>query len=635
MAKANSRKKKGSFRWRPQRRSQIITTFGVGAILDFPGESLMTAGLDKWPWSLKYKHLRITDDQRLARRLGVGFFISPPQPPEEGLVGAMVKAVRFPLWHYCRRCGAMKFFDYNTERKPKDKASKKQFQCRSDIKLRKDFTPCSELPRKLTLTPVRFIIACPDGHIDDFPWHRWVHRKDGQDLDDVKTGLDHQLRFSSSGAGLGGVWVECITCGKKKSLSLAGAVNGLKSLSCSGARPWLGPDGVERGCQQTPRLCQRGASNLYMSTVIDSILIPSEKIEEVDENILRLLSNDDSVRALTESGEPDEDKIRLAAEMYRVPFDRLLREVRIILELEEREQETPQEENAYRSREYEEITQAGDNYREDQLVITPQSIKEYDEPVREYFKRVTLIEKLALTRAFVGFSRLNGRMVNQNGLALRRQHWLPGIRIFGEGVFLVLKKDVIDKWQQNEEVKKRTEKLRKKENEMAEGWGGGQGRSLPPKFFLLHALAHLLISRLSFECGYGSSSLNERIYCDYENNGSMQGILIYTAAGDTEGTMGGLVQQGRAERFSRLFRDAVLSSAWCSSDPVCIESSGQGSDSSNLAACHGCLLLPETSCEERNRLLDRGCLVGTPDHPEIGFFRKLIDDHLGIVPADK
>ena len=137
----------------------------------------------------------------------------------------------------------------------------------------------------------------------------------------------------------------------------------------------------------------------------------------------------------------------------------------------------------------------------------------------------------------------------------------------------------------------------------------------------MHTFAHVLINQLAFECGYGSASLRERIYCEFtDKENPMSGVLIYTASGDSEGSMGGLVRQGQAGTFENIVLRAIQRAAWCSSDPVCIESSGQGADSSNLAACHGCALLPETSCEEGNRLLDRAMLTGTPLHPEIGFF---------------
>jgi hypothetical protein len=123
----------------------------------------------------------------------------------------------------------------------------------------------------------------------------------------------------------------------------------------------------------------------------------------------------------------------------------------------------------------------------------------------------------------------------------------------------------------------------------------------------------VLISQLIFDCGYGSSSLRERIYFSDEHP-RMTGVLIYTAAGDSEGTMGGLVRMGLPSFLERSVARALDSARWCSSDPVCIESQGQ------LAACHSCALLPETSCEQQNRLLDRGVLIGTLDRPDTGFF---------------
>jgi hypothetical protein len=133
------------------------------------------------------------------------------------------------------------------------------------------------------------------------------------------------------------------------------------------------------------------------------------------------------------------------------------------------------------------------------------------------------------------------------------------------------------------------------------------------------------MNQLSFDCGYGSASLRERIYCEVDGKAKpMQGILIYTASGDSEGTMGGLVRQGCPPRLVATLIAALQKAQWCSSDPVCIEAKGQGTDNSNLAACHGCLLVSETSCEEGNRLLDRALLVGTPKEPQLGFFGPLL-----------
>ncbi len=105
----------------------------------------------------------------------------------------------------------------------------------------------------------------------------------------------------------------------------------------------------------------------------------------------------------------------------------------------------------------------------------------------------------------------------------------------------------------------------------------------------------------------------------------MAGLLIYTAAGDSEGTMGGLVRMARPGNLRPMLATAVSNARWCSTDPVCMDAGehGQGPDSCNLAACHGCALLPETSCEEFNRFLDRGLVIGTFTDPHLGFFSDL------------
>lgn len=153
---------------------------------------------------------------------------------------------------------------------------------------------------------------------------------------------------------------------------------------------------------------------------------------------------------------------------------------------------------------------------------------------------------------------------------------------------------------------------------------GLASKPVTPRFLLLHTLAHILINQLTFECGYSSASLRERLYVSEDQNHPMSGVLIYTAAGDSEGTLGGLVRMGRPGNLEPVLERTLASAEWCSSDPVCMElgeAGGQGPDSCNLAACHNCSLVPETSCESFNRFLDRWTLVGSPEDASPGFFK--------------
>ena len=146
-----------------------------------------------------------------------------------------------------------------------------------------------------------------------------------------------------------------------------------------------------------------------------------------------------------------------------------------------------------------------------------------------------------------------------------------------------------------------------------------------PRYVLLHTLAHLLIRQLTVECGYQEAALKERIYSTYPGSSKdMAGILIYTSASDSDGSLGGLVRQGEPDLLENVMRDLLQEATWCSSDPLCIESKSQGFNSLNYAACHACTLLPETSCEARNCLLDRASVVGKPDDRSIGFFGDFI-----------
>jgi hypothetical protein len=155
----------------------------------------------------------------------------------------------------------------------------------------------------------------------------------------------------------------------------------------------------------------------------------------------------------------------------------------------------------------------------------------------------------------------------------------------------------------------------------APGWAGRDKVT-----FVLGTFAHLLINQLTFECGYSTAALRERLYISEAAEAPMAGVLIYTAAGDAEGTMGGLVRMGKPGYLEPAILAALRSALWCSADPVCMEigtQSGQGPDSCNLAACHNCCLVPETACEEFNRFLDRAVVVGLLENREMGFFHGL------------
>lgn len=253
---------------------------------------------------------------------------------------------------------------------------------------------------------------------------------------------------------------------------------------------------------------------------------------------------------------------------------------------------------------------------------------------------ISLIHKVREVQALIGFTRLKPVDSTDDPKSQAvivpvkepETKWYPAYDVRGEGIFIEFDGSIIDSWRTgNQALAERVKILN--DNYKKSFIGENHPREISGKFLLLHTISHLLIKQLSFECGYGIASLKERIYCSEAADGKeMAGILIYTACGDSEGTLGGLVRQGRFDTFPRIFNKAIESARTCSNDPVCSLSQGQGRDSLNLAACYSCALIPETSCEEFNCFLDRGVVVGTFDNPNLGFFQGVYE---GVATSQK
>jgi hypothetical protein len=267
-----------------------------------------------------------------------------------------------------------------------------------------------------------------------------------------------------------------------------------------------------------------------------------------------------------------------------------------------------------------------------ELMVRRASLADYEDWASDFLGRLTLVDKLRETRAFTGFNRIFPE--NDLGLANRKsflrrtesaERWLPAYLVYGEGLFFEFPEESLQEWEKRAAVRNRADLLASRfttvrtERQL-------RPREITPRFLLLHTFAHLLMNRLTFECGYSSAALRERLYVSEPGEAPMAAVLIYTAAGDAEGTMGGLVRMGKPGYLEPTIRAALRDATWCAADPVCMEigtRAGQGPDACNLAACHNCALVPETACEEFNRFLDRGLVVGEFEDPSLGFFSEL------------
>lgn len=605
------------------RSGQIIVPFGIGQIIpNEEGLSLMLGGLNLWEESLKQREteggliqkedLEIKDE-RLSKLLNTKTFYKPFPWIRQGWSGEkpntelMLPGVIFPLWHYCSTCGVM----YKAGR--------------TDVNHYCKESSCSGKRRHLI--PVRFVAACDKGHIQDVPFEEWVHKGD--------LCQNPKLRFKAgSGSGnLSSVWIDCLTCGCKRSLggllsasrdegsnhinesALAKELN----YTCQGLKPWIGKEGFEpTNCNNHLQVVISGGSNVHYSNIRSALKLPANNEKAKLEK---------SIKPLTL------EKVQMLFEQYKDP--ELVRGSLIVCD-QVASGEMSVDELLNQIESY--LKKDGDNEDYDEVLVRKEEFKAFQENLRHkvlvnkvqdidsdmfhgIFKGITLVEKLTETRVFTGFTRLNS--VNALNLSERKRfltkntdkdpEWLPAYQTFGEGIFLEFDKKVLESISSLKESKLLNSKISRyhqasrKRNKLYEE------RDVDPRFVFIHTLAHLLIRRLCFRCGYGSSSLRERIYYSTDENTAMAGILIYTASGDSEGSLGGLVAQGKPEKFREIFEEALRESEWCSADPVCSdigETSGQGPNNVNGAACHSCTILPETSCEEFNSLLDRNIVNG-------------------------
>ena len=258
-------------------------------------------------------------------------------------------------------------------------------------------------------------------------------------------------------------------------------------------------------------------------------------------------------------------------------------------------------------------------------------------------KKVVLLNKIRELKIFRGFTRIKPLMFedlifdNKDGLSGRKKResfriqdprfdkytsTLPATEVKGEGIFIQFDDEELSKWEKSLSVTERFGIIANNYANYRTAFELEDDEILSPRYVALHTFCHILINEISIECGYGSSSLSEIIYCSGLNSeNKMNGILIYTSSSDSEGTLGGLVEKGDSIILNSVVEKALSKARWCSSDPLCIEDkNGKGFMGVNLAACHSCSLLPETSCCNMNKFLDRGLVVGTIENPYQGLF---------------
>ncbi len=605
------------------RLSQIISTYGPGSMVDLPDKSVIIGGLNHWRFGDSQK--RIYEErleQEVSKALGVpGITLYEPPANNQELGGEYtgIKTFIFPAW-----------FVAQVEEKWKSPTGR-EYRTRPLLpwKLLVSGKYLDHQRKKRPVVPVRFVQACVNGHISDIDWNAYAHKNS-------ERSCRGQLWLDEGGTGsdFADIFIRCEACGSRRPLSDATVLKSRPLGTCKGERPWLGPNAgescinPETNNQSPNRLLVRSASNAYFAQIINVISLPDsdeklrEAVNRVYEDFLQYAESLDDI-----GRERKKQRVANALEGFS---DRSVWE-----EVERRKSGRPEEDKTIKQTEIETLLSQPDTVGEDRpegdFYARNRDISSLNPSLKERIERIVLVHRLREVSALVGFTRFEPALPDIDG-ELRLNvtlaaldldiKWVPAIENRGEGIFLSFRRDAIESWLSRDAVKERGGLLRRG----FEVWL--KSRNIPPDKFnfpglpyiMLHSLSHLLITAFSLECGYSASAIRERIY----SRSSGYGILLYTGSSGSEGTLGGLVQEGG--RIESHLLSALELGRLCSNDPVC---AGHKPDNTyeerflHGAACHGCLLIAETSCERRNEFLDRALVVETVEASGAAFFPSL------------
>jgi hypothetical protein len=595
------------------RRSQAIRTYGAGSLMDLVNRSVLVGGLDFWRFGtdgatpIQETRLRESVVAALAKlddppKLSSDrpFILPPAGVDGEPQKNNGVEVFEFPQWFVCQACRALTKAPQGVELKNE----RWQHLCDSG--------------KASPAVPVRFIIACKNGHLDEVPWMYFVH--EGQQKPRCQS---QRLTLLEGKTGdFSEVTVRCV-CGLSRALAIALAPEA--NPPCKGYRPWLGPEAQEECQDGRPRLVMRGAINTYFPQTMSALTIPestSELVEQV-RGLMDVLANATkdnlsvlrtAISKLAALGNASNDDVLEAVERVKNP---------------ENTQQIP-----LRTAEYLQLTSQS-NY---QPGVLPKPNDVFF--ARTYrpagglpsgIAKLVLASRLREVSVQIGFTRLEAPTADLQGeFDLGVEHcrlglntdWLPTSETWGEGTLVQLDEDAVRAWEDRPEVKARGKILL----EGYDAWAAGRDRApaFPGvRFYLLHSLSHLLINAIAVECGYSAAALSERIYCAPRNDGvPMAAILISTGTRGTEGTFGGLVEQGK--RILGHLQRAYDMGRLCSTDPICAYHKPAADPTRRYregAACHGCLYVAEPSCERFNCYLDRALVVPVMGQPaRLAFF---------------
>jgi hypothetical protein len=575
----------------PVRRNHIIGPAGIGSlIVTRNGITALVCGLPTWlkqaPLRGADEAARKTDLQRLLddltlhdsnaeKELAINRLIQPPVYVDEiGFTPWFIPAIRFPLAEYCTapRCRTL----HTASAESPSIGRCQDTECNNNRK------------RPSTTQQIPLVIACPDGHLDEPDFTTLTHPNG-------PCNPRPRLQYKP-GNTITRPEITCRDCGARTRLTLD------NTPPCTGRRTWI-PGLPPDPCGKKTTILDRTDTRTYYADIRSYLHIPASK--GLRDSVLRWLQNDHIANALRQVGPSATPQIHQRATSIFPD----LTEQQLTQHLQHLANPQPQETGP--ESEIAALTSGirGTHTSDGPPILDAEAIPtdNYDQNLigpHAPITRVIAVHRLAETRTLAGFTRIEppnaqkaSTLTGYQLLWGRRtphdatEDWLPGMRLYGEGIYLQLNQDHVTTWTQQARSHLPDINL--------------NGQTLTPQFQLAHTLAHLLMNAASLECGYPIASLRDRIY----TTPNTTALLIYTGEGDILGTLGGLVELAQPGSLEQLLHTAYNTAHWCTLDPVCLNPV-QHIKHATAGACHQCCLLPETTCASWNKGLDRATLVG-------------------------
>ena len=601
------------------RPSHLMYTAGVGGLVDLPNLSVLVTGIDGWRDEgqdpIHEERLLAAVNHELRTRTVAELRPAPWRPDLPGSRNTRnigVPVVPFPQWYRCTGCDELSALDTNRfefENRVASKPHEARFVHPSGSDPRND-----NGHRKPRLAvPARFVLACPAGHLDDFPYVPFVHK--GGTCRETRWPT---LRMRDHGGNLGAnVTIRCDNCGVKRNIREAMGDKGVQNLPrCRGRHPHL--DRYE-DCDRQPKLLVLGASNQWFGRNLSVLAVPGAGTDRLTALLTKQTSKYDKIKSL--------DNLKMVldfqkpAELRDWDAEEIWDALQHVRRAREHGEAADRQRADIRTPEWKAFTHKPVLAAQRDFALNDSG--GVPERLRTLFDDVVQVERLREVRALIGFTRLetpdpeDPDSVTIAPISRSNPTWVPASEVRGEGLFLRVSENLLTDWenrtadepvvQAHRDAYGRYRQNRRK-TDAPTGfapyayWPG-------PRYIALHTLSHLLIRAISLECGYSSASLSERIYAGDETD-PRSGILIYTAVSDAEGSLGGLVSLGAPEKLDRIVLRALRDATQCSSDPLCAERTPQYPAAFlHGAACHVCTFVSETTCERGNRFLDRRLVV--------------------------